>query len=600
MGKLWAWTIAGGLVAGCGGDEVASGSDGASSSGSGSGGTTTTGTVPTTGSLPTSGGPGTQGETDSSGAVTASSSGGTSTSTGSTSTGEGTSSSGGDTSTSSGDTSGSSSSGGASSSGESSTGEPLVCPEVVESAGGALGFGGLGGEQALGFAVAADGSRYSGGVFFGPSVDLKPGGGAVFPAQGEGGNMWLNKLAGDGSYVYGYTWPTVSGQHCYVWGFAPDEDGSVVVVGHFVGKLDLDPGAGVDMHVAGNGTSQLGAFMIKLDAAGAYQWGRSWNSGWATAFGVARGGDGALYVTGYFGNTIDLDPGPGEDKHTATGMGNGTDGYLSKFDADGNFVWGRTWGAGGTVYAFDVAVGGDGSVAVTGTAGGPADLDPGPGEQIHVGQGLADTFVTRFTDDGTWSWGFAVGGSGFEQINDVWIDSVGQVWAVGGFSSPDIDLDPGPGVAMFKNTSQSYDAFVARYDAMGAHGLSFALGGTGHDNVYGVVGDCGDLMYVAGHFSASVDLDPGPDAAMHASAGQNDPFVLAIDGAGQYRWSRSWPNGDNATAQGIGVDGDRMAHAQINYYVDIDADAGAGVKLLPAKGDMDVLLEKLRPGSGDW
>ena len=35
-------------------------------------------------------------------------------------------------------------------------------------------------------------------------------------------------------------------------------------------------------------------------------------------------------------------------------------------------------------------------------------------------------------------------------------------------------------------------------------------------------------------------LDPGPDAAMHASAGQNDPFVLAIDGAGQYRWSRSW------------------------------------------------------------
>lgn len=87
---------------------------------------------------------------------------------------------------------------------------------------------------------------------------------------------------------------------------------------------------------------------------------------------------------------------------------------------------------------------------------------------------------------------------------------------------------------------------------------------------------------------------------MHASAGQNDPFVLAIDGAGQYRWSRSWPNGDNATAQGIGVDGDRMAHAQINYYVDIDADAGPGVKLLPAKGDMDVLLEKLRPGSGDW
>lgn len=597
-----------GWMVGCGGDEVASGSATEGSSGGGSSGSSGGGTATpsgTTEAVPTTGGSGTGGETDSTGAVSASSSGDTSggepttggTSSGGTSTGDTGTGDTGDTGT--GDTS--SSGGDSSSSGDdSSTGEPLLCPDVAESMGGTVNFGGLGGEQALGFAVGADGSRYSGGVFFGPSVDLKPGGGAVFPAQGDSGNMWLNKLAADGSYVYGYTWPTLTGYHCYVWGFAPDVDGSVVVVGHYVGDLDLDPGPGVDKHKAGDGVGDLGAFMLKLDAAGKYQWGRSWGSDWTTAFGVAMAGDGSLYVTGYFGGAIDLDPGVGEDKHTATGIGNATDGYLSKFDHDGKFLWGRTWGAGGEVYSYDVAVDGDGNAAVTGTAGGPADLDPGPGMQIHNAQGLADTFVQHFAGDGTWNWGFAIGGSGYEQLQDVWKDSLGRTWVVGGFSSPDIDVDPGAGVKSFKNMGQAYDGFVARYDLMGAHELSFVLAGKDHDNLWGITGDCEDQLYIAGHFSGAADLDPGAGVAMHMSGGMSDAFLVAIDGDGTYRWSRSWPNGDSGVTQAVGLDGQRMVHAQINYYVDIDADAGMGVKKLPSKGDQDVLIEKLRPGSGDW
>lgn len=602
MRAIGSWVaVVAGLAAGCGDDVAGTSSGGESSSSSssgttGSGGPTSGSTSASTGPVPTTGGSDSEGETQSTGAVSPSSSGGTSTgseATG-TSTGDGSSSTG-DTGTSGSDT-GSESSGGD----ESSTGEPLVCPDAVESAGGAVSFGGLGGEQALGFGVGVDGSRYSGGVFFGPSVDLKPGGGAVFPAQGNSGNMWLNKVAADGSYVYGYTWPTLNGYHCYVWGFAPHADGSVVVVGHHVGKLDLDPGVGVDVHTAGNGVGDLGPFMIKLDAAGKYQWGRSWSSKFSTAFGVAQAGDGSLYVTGYFDGTIDLDPGPGEDKHTATGVGNATNGYLSKFDGEGTYLWGRTWGQGGEVYSYDVAVDGDGNAAVTGTAGGPADLDPGPGVQIHNGQGLADTFVQHFAADGSWSWGFAVGGSGYEQINDVWIDSVGKVWVVGGFSSPEIDLDPGAGVMNYKNMGQDYDGFVARYGAMGTHELSFVAASKGHDNLWGISGDCGDQLYISGHFAQTIDLDPGPGTAMHTSGGLSDPFVLAIGGDGEYRWSRSWPNADYGVAQAVGFDGDRMVHAQINYYVDIDADAGPGVLKLPAKGDQDVLLEKLRPGSGDW
>ena len=49
-------------------------------------------------------------------------------------------------------------------------------------------------------------------------------------------------------------------------------------------------------------------------------------------------GDGSVYSTGYFWATgVDLDPGAGVFDIVGQGV---TDGYVSKLDANGNFVWG--------------------------------------------------------------------------------------------------------------------------------------------------------------------------------------------------------------------------------------------------------------------
>lgn len=50
----------------------------------------------------------------------------------------------------------------------------------------------------------------------------------------------------------------------------------------------------------------------------------------------------------------------------------------------------------------------------------------------------------------------------------------------------------------------------------------------------------------------------------------------------------------------VGVDADQMVHAQINFYEVIDADTGPGMLPIAAEGDEDVLLQPLRPSSGDW
>ncbi|MEZ4451970.1 MAG: hypothetical protein R3B09_21080 [Nannocystaceae bacterium] len=404
------------LIGGCGDDTLAV-TDGATSSDSSTaaetaGTTTSTSTTATT-ATPTSGESESQTGTTTTTTTTTSTStsvGETSSTTaidteGVTSTSEATTT--GDTDT---DTSTTTTTGDTDTDTDTTTGGVELCPDAIEVDGGEVHFGGASTEYLLGFAVDSQGARWSGGYFFG-DINLDPMGNAPKSQVGGGGNMWLSKIDGAGALEFATAWPGIDGYHSYVWGVALDGDGGAYVVGHFVGMIDFDPGPGVDVHVSSGGGGPLDGFMMKFASDGAYQWGKTWGGPQnMTAYDVARDpADGSVVVTGYFAGTVDLDPGPGTAMATATGTGNATDGYLLKLDADGNYLWSTTWGAGGVIYSYDLAIGGDGSVAVSGTVEDTVDLDPGPGEALYKSGGLGDSFLARFHGDGTWAWGVGVG-----------------------------------------------------------------------------------------------------------------------------------------------------------------------------------------------
>lgn len=476
-----------------------------------------------------------------------------------------------------------------------STGDMPVCLAPVESAGGVVNFGGPGTEFTTAFAIGPDGGRYSGGAF-GGSVDLKPGGGAGFVQQGNGQNMWLSKLSAEGDYLYGYAWATSFGGSCAVRGAVADADGGVYVIGHFPNDIDLDPGPGVDMHSMG-ADSARGAFLLRLGPAGEYLWGRSWGPT-VLAFGLGRSDDGSVFVSGYFRGAVDFDPGPGVDVQESSKVVNAVSAFLSRFDADGNYLWGRTWGDGGSAYGFHVAVDAVGDVVVGGRVQNTVDLDPGPIVQLHETQGPADFQVSRFTADGSLVFAFGLQGGGYENVNGVDIAPDGHVWVLGDSNGAALDVDPGVGETLVINPGTDYQNFAARYDEAGAfvQVLSFE----GQDHLRAITCDCDGQLYLGGNFEVEVDLDPGPGVAMHGSAGHVDAFTVALDAAGAYRWSRSWPNLEFSGTSDLALDGDRMLHAQIDFVGTIDADGGPGELLIPSAGNQDVMLQRLRPSDGAW
>ena len=60
---------------------------------------------------------------------------------------------------------------------------------------------------------------------------------------------------------------------------------------------------------------------------------------------VTTDASGNSYLTGYFTNSMDIDPGAGTDTRTSAGS---KDLFLSKYDSSGNYQWTRTRGGTGS------------------------------------------------------------------------------------------------------------------------------------------------------------------------------------------------------------------------------------------------------------
>ena len=105
------------------------------------------------------------------------------------------------------------------------------------------------------------------------------------------------------------------------------------------------------------------------------------------------------YIAGRFSGTIDLDPGPGENIHTAQ---NSSWTFVTKYSTTGEYQWGSVFGTTGYVTAFELDYGSNDMLYVTGDFSGETDFDPGPGEELVSAVDVTYTFINKLTSDGTY------------------------------------------------------------------------------------------------------------------------------------------------------------------------------------------------------
>jgi hypothetical protein len=141
-------------------------------------------------------------------------------------------------------------------------------------------------------------------------------------------------------------------------------------------------------------------FVSKFNSSGLYIWTLTWGStGGDDVHAMSiRGGN--VFATGHFTGTMDIDPTDGVDIRTTKGS---ADIYLIKLDSLAHYIWARTWGGTGGEYSRGFSADNLGNLFLTGGFTSSAiDLDPGPGEEMHYGNGGGDVYLIKMLPDGYW------------------------------------------------------------------------------------------------------------------------------------------------------------------------------------------------------
>ena len=246
---------------------------------------------------------------------------------------------------------------------------------------------------------------------------------------------------------------------------------------------------------------------------------------------------GNVFTTGYFKGNIDLDPGLGAFMINSLGE---DDGYISKLDRNGDFVWGKQ--IGGTDWDQAVAITLDAlnNVYVTGHFGGTANF----GSTSLTATGPRDIFVCKLDDQGNFLWAKGMSGDDMNAPYAIATDSQNNVVITGGFKGT-VDFDPGAGT--FSLTSfGGEDIFVAKLDPSGNFMWAKQMGGTGSEWAAGITVDGSDNILLTGNFKETSDFS-GVSLSTDESM---DVFVCKLANDGTQLWVKQFEGVVTGTSAG--------------------------------------------------
>ncbi|TKC94609.1 hypothetical protein E8A74_48255 [Polyangium fumosum] len=311
---------------------------------------------------------------------------------------------------------------------------------------------------------------------------------------------------------------------------AVDGAGNIVVTGVFQSTVDFGGGP----HVSVNGTSDV--FVLKLDAAGAFVWSRAYGAaGGDEGSAVAVDPAGNVIVAGHFRNTINF----GAGTLTAVGL---DDLFVLKLDSAGNHVWSRSYGDANSEGMRGVATDASGAVYFTGFFEGMVSF----GGFVVISAGNQDAMLAKLTAAGQPQWARGIGGIGNQIGNGVTVDNAGNVIVTGATAGT---VDYGGGDVM---TAGSNDIFVAKYTGAGVYQWAKHFGDAGDQVGFAVATDAQANVVLAGRMTGSVNFG---GATPIASLGGNDAFVTKLDALGAHVWSRRAGDTLEQWGRTVAVDG---------------------------------------------
>jgi hypothetical protein len=394
----------------------------------------------------------------------------------------------------------------------------------------AIKFGGTGEDASSSVKTDDSGNIYVCGYFSG-QADFDPGPNSVVQTSNGLKDAYVVKYDSNGSFIWVNTFGADSNDVAS--DIHIDKNGNVLVTGSFQGIMDIDPGTGI-VDLTSNGKKDI--FLLKYTLDGNFIGGFSvGGAGDDEGMAVITDSLGDYYLSGYFNQTVDFDPGQAINNFSSNG---GSDIFLCKYSSNDIYQWGKTIGGKGydaqspRCLYIDVAQ----TVYIAGDFSHTISFDVG--EATLTSHGYTDVFLAKYFVDGTFQRCFGVGGTEQDRCYSVSVDWDGSIYLAGSFKGT-ADLDPGSGEYLLNGngTNGASDIFTAKFNSIGnilwANGVGAATSNPNDLSLAASLALDGlSNCYATGKFYRTADFDPSSGLMNFVSAGSSDIFIIKMNGDG--------------------------------------------------------------------
>jgi len=402
-----------------------------------------------------------------------------------------------------------------------------------------------------------------------------------------------------------------------------DKNNYVYTTGNFESGADFDPGPGT-ANLSASGSTDV--FIQKQSEAGKFLWAKKiGGSGADSGNGMAVDQSGNIYISGYFSNAVDFDPGPGTFVLSSYGE---WDAFVLKLDKNGNFLWVNAAGGSGTDNCHAVAIDPQGNVYVSGSFSQTAYFDRGAGNFSLTAANGSSVFVEKLDADGKFIWAVTGGGTGQVRGRAIAISPDGSLYVTGdGFlqkRAADGSLvwnftmnTSSSGTALFTDRSGNLFAtgyfsgifaladttlninasttFILKLDPDGKCLLCKTISSPSIVWGYDIDADNYGNIYTTGWFSGEVDFDPGPGTAVLSSTDGYSAFIVKMDAAGNFNWVipiQATGSGNRVETYSTAIDNRGAIFNVGRLHGTADFDPGTGMLNLTANGFFDLYQAK--------
>lgn len=208
--------------------------------------------------------------------------------------------------------------------------------------------------------------------------------------------------------------------------------------------------------------------------------------------------------------------------------------------------------------SLDIAQDATGNIVIVGKHGG-GDFDPGPNQynltavQPVTPSFYYDAFVAKYDANGNLLWAKTTGSDYKDEASNVAIDALGNILVVG-YIHDNIDLDPGPGIAMSNTTAINEYPYIQKFDPNG--NLLWAKALNSYCDEFGgmdvAIDNNNNIIW--GVQAEGFTINVSGNQENFVGQGYTDAFVLKLNSSGNILWCKQFGSASSDWLKTLTID----------------------------------------------